>query len=161
MTSEGLKCPQGEVRVEHKTSSTICGTPFQVILNQNNLTGLAEWVREGQNMAQNAAHAVNPIQNCWLWSPVEAPKWLKDTRNGPQIISPIDLSLFPGSLTYLGASRGLQSQKFCIYICKRGPFWAIFWPFLTPHCRKPIITTNITLRWLPGTTVIPSQPFDS
>ena len=112
--------------VEHKTCSTICGTPYQVILNQNNLAGLAGGVREGQNMAQNAAHAVNPIQNCWLWSPVEAPKWLKDTRNGPQIISPIDLSLFPGSLTYLGASRGLQSQKFCMYIYKRGQVWAIF-----------------------------------
>ena len=115
------------MRVEHKTCSTICGTPFQVILNQNNLTGLAGGVREGQNMAQNAAHAVNPIQNCWLWSPVEAPKWLKDTRNGPQIISPIDLSLFPGSLTYLGASRGLQSQKFCIYIhineANSGPYF--------------------------------------
>ena len=104
------------MRVEHKTCSTICGTPFQVILNQNNLTGLAGGVREGQNMAQNAARALNPMQNCQLRSPVEAPKWLKDTRNGPETISPIDLILFPGSLTYLGASRGLQSQKFCIYI---------------------------------------------
>ena len=31
---------------------------------------------------------------------------------------------FQGSLTHLGASRGLQSQK-------RGPFWAVFWPILT------------------------------
>ena len=80
-------------------------------------------------MAQNAAGAVNPMQNCWLRSPVEAPKWVKDTINGPQMISPIDLSLFPGSLTYLGASRGLQSQKFCIYIyiyineAKSGPYF--------------------------------------
>ena len=103
------------MQVEHKTCSTICGTPFQVILNQNNLTGLAGGVREGQNMAQNAAHAVNPMQKSWLQSPGEAPKWLKDTRNGPETISPIYLSLFPGSLTYLGASRGLQSQKFCIH----------------------------------------------
>ena len=102
------------MRVEHKTCSTICGTPFQVILNQNNLTGLAEWVREGQNMAQNAACAVNPMQNYWLRSLIEPPEWPKDTRNGPQTISPIDLSFFPGSLTNLGASRGLQSQKFCI-----------------------------------------------
>ena len=57
--------------VEHKTCSTICGTHFQVILNQNNLTGLAGGVREGQNMAQNAARAVNPMQNCWLRSPVD------------------------------------------------------------------------------------------
>ena len=104
------------MQVEHKTCSTICGTPFQVILNQNNLTGLAGGVREGQNMAQNAAHAVNPMQKSWLRRPGEAPKWLKDTRNGPETISPIYLILFPGSLTYLGASRGLQSQKFCIYI---------------------------------------------
>ena len=32
---------------------------------------------------------------------------------------------FPESLTHFGASRGLQSHK-------RGPFWAIFWPSLTP-----------------------------
>ena len=63
LTSEGLRLPP-EVRVEHKTCSTICGTPFQVILNQNNLTGLAGGVREGQNMAQNAARALNPMQNC-------------------------------------------------------------------------------------------------
>ena len=67
---------------------------FQVILNQSNLTGLAGGVKEGQNMAQKAARAVNPMQNCWLRSPVEPPKWLNDTRNGPQTISPIDLSLF-------------------------------------------------------------------
>ena len=38
---------------------------------------------------------------------------------------------FQGSLTHLGASRGLQSQK-------RGPFWAVFWPILTfpdPPCQ--------------------------
>ena len=88
-----LKYPP-EVQVEHKTYSTICGTPVQVILDQNNLTGLAGGVIEGQNMAQNAADAVNPMQNCWLQSPVEAPEWLKDTKNGPQAISPITLSLF-------------------------------------------------------------------
>ena len=104
------------MQVEHKTCSTICGTPFQVILNQNNLTGWAGGVREGQNMAQNAARAVNPMQNCWLRSPVEAPEWLKDTKNGPKTISPIDLRFFPGFLSYLGASSGLQSQKFCMYI---------------------------------------------
>ena len=40
LTSEGLKCPQ-EVQVRHETCSTICGTPVQAILDQNNLTGLA------------------------------------------------------------------------------------------------------------------------
>ena len=92
------------------------GAPFQVILNENSLTGLAGGVGEGQNMAQNAARAVNPTQNYWLRSPVEALKWLKYTRNGPQTISPIDFSLFPGSMTYFRASRGPQSQKFCIHI---------------------------------------------
>ena len=48
--SEGLKCPT-EVRVEHKTYSTICATPVQAILDQNNLTGLGGGVREGQNNA--------------------------------------------------------------------------------------------------------------
>ena len=52
LTSEGLKYPQ-EVRVQHETCSTICGTPVQAILDQKNLTGLAGGVREGQNMAQN------------------------------------------------------------------------------------------------------------
>ena len=63
LTSEGLKCPP-EVQFHHETCSTICGTPFQVILNQNYLTRLAGEVREGQNMAQNAARALNPMQNC-------------------------------------------------------------------------------------------------
>ena len=76
---------------------------------------MAGGVKVGQNIAKNAARAVNPMQNCWLRSPVEAPKWVKDTINGPQMISPIDLSLFPGSLSYLGASSGLQSQKICMY----------------------------------------------
>ena len=38
-------------------------------------TGLAGGVREGQNIAQNGP--------CfWLWSPLEAPKWVKDPGNG-------------------------------------------------------------------------------
>ena len=110
LTSEGLRYPP-EVRGEHNTYSTICGTPVQVILDQNNLAGLAGGVIEGQNMAQNAADAVNPMQNYWLQSPVEAPKWVEDTRNGPQMVSPIDLSLFPGFLTYLGACRGFRREK--------------------------------------------------
>ena len=57
LTSEGLKYPP-EVRVEHKTCSTICGTPVQAILDENFLTRLAGGVREGQNMAQNAPYAI-------------------------------------------------------------------------------------------------------
>ena len=52
LTFEGLKYPQ-EVRVQHETCSTICGTPVQAILDQKNLTGLAGGVKERQNMAQN------------------------------------------------------------------------------------------------------------
>ena len=44
--SEGLKYPP-EVRVEHETCSTICGTPVQAILDQKSLIRLAEGVREG------------------------------------------------------------------------------------------------------------------
>ena len=87
---------------------------------------MAGGVREGQNMAKNAARTVNPMQNCWLRSHVEAPKWVKDTINGSQMVSPIDSTLFPGSLTYLGASRGLRSQKLYIYVYTQGPFWAIY-----------------------------------
>ena len=54
LTSEGLKYPQ-EVRVQHETCSTICGTPVQAILDQKKLTGLAGGVKEGQNMAQKWA----------------------------------------------------------------------------------------------------------
>ena len=52
LTFEGLKYPQ-EVRFQHETCSTICGTPVQAIFDQKNLTGLAGGVKEGQNMAQN------------------------------------------------------------------------------------------------------------
>ena len=46
-------CPKKtpEVRVQHETCSTICGTPVQAILDQKNLTGSAGGAREGQNMA--------------------------------------------------------------------------------------------------------------
>ena len=53
----GLKYPL-DVWVEHKTCSTICGTPVQAILDQKSLTRLAGGVREGQNMAQNVPRAV-------------------------------------------------------------------------------------------------------
>ena len=52
LTSEGLKYLP-EVRAQHETCSTICGTPVKAILDQQNLTGLAGGVKEGQNMAQN------------------------------------------------------------------------------------------------------------
>ena len=74
------------------------------------------------------------MQNCWLQSPVEAPKlngWGTPEMD-PQTIPPIDLSLFPGSFTYLGASRGLQSQKFWMYIdineAYSGPYFDLSWP---------------------------------
>ena len=78
LTSEGLKCPP-EVRVELKTCSTIRGTPVQAILDQKKLTRVAGgskkvkiWLRMG--------HAYIYF---WLWSLLEAPKWIKDPRNGP------------------------------------------------------------------------------
>ena len=52
LTSEGLKYPP-EVRVQHETCSTICGTPVQAILDPKNFTGLAGGVKEDLNMAQN------------------------------------------------------------------------------------------------------------
>ena len=44
----GLKDPL-EVRVQHETCSTICGTPFPAILNQKNLTGSAGGAKNSQN----------------------------------------------------------------------------------------------------------------
>ena len=46
----GLKYPL-EVRVQHETCSTICGTPVPAILNHKNSHGLAGGARKGQNMA--------------------------------------------------------------------------------------------------------------
>ena len=51
LTSEGLKYPP-EVRLQHETCSTICGTHVQAILNQKKLTGLAGGVREDQNRSK-------------------------------------------------------------------------------------------------------------
>ena len=56
-------------------TSTLELSHEQAILDQNNLTKLAGGVREGQNIAQNGPRF-------WLWSPLEAPKWVKDPRNG-------------------------------------------------------------------------------
>ena len=47
----GLKYPP-EVLFELKTCSTICGTHVHTILNNKDLTGLTEGVREGQNTEQ-------------------------------------------------------------------------------------------------------------
>ena len=76
LTSEGLKYPQ-EVRVQLETCSTINGTPVQAILDQKRLTGLAGGVKEGQY-----------IIYFWPRSLLEAPKWVKDSGNGPQMIPP-------------------------------------------------------------------------
>ena len=39
--------------IEHRTCSTICGTPVQAIWDHKDLTELAGGVREGQNLPQN------------------------------------------------------------------------------------------------------------
>ena len=44
----GLKYPP-EVRVQHETCSTLCGTPVPAILNHRIATGSAGRAREGQN----------------------------------------------------------------------------------------------------------------
>ena len=44
----GLKDPL-EVRVQHETCSTICGTPFPAILNNKKSTGLAGGAKNSQN----------------------------------------------------------------------------------------------------------------
>ena len=67
-----------------------------------------------------------PSINFWKGSYQD--DWLKMYPKWCPQLPLTGLSPFPGSLTQLGTSRGLRSQKFCIYIHKRGPFWAIFWP---------------------------------
>ena len=76
----GPKIPP-EVRVQHETCSTTCETPVQAILDQKKLTGLAGGVREGPNIAKYGPRF-------WLLSPLEAPKWVQDPENGPQMIPP-------------------------------------------------------------------------
>ena len=66
-----FKAKSSEIAKHFQKCSTICGTPVQAILDQKNLTWLAGGVREGQNIAQNAPRF-------WLWSPLVAPKWVKD-----------------------------------------------------------------------------------
>ena len=44
----GLKDPL-EVRVQHETCSTMCGTPFPAILNQKKLTGPAGGAKNSKN----------------------------------------------------------------------------------------------------------------
>ena len=77
LTSEGLKYPP-EVRVQHETCSTICGTHVQAILDQKNLTRLVGGVREGQNMAQNGPRL-------YIFLASEPTKWVKDSGYGPQM----------------------------------------------------------------------------
>ena len=48
----GLKDPP-EVRVEDKTCRTIHGTHLEGVLSQKNWTGLAGWVRNGQNRSES------------------------------------------------------------------------------------------------------------
>ena len=64
LTSEGLKYPP-EVRDQHETCSTICGTRVQAILDQKNLTGLAGGVREGQNMVEDPRNGLKSIRGSW------------------------------------------------------------------------------------------------
>ena len=51
----GRKYPS-EVRVEHQTCNTICGTPVPAILNHKNSTGFAGGTSEGQNASVHMAH---------------------------------------------------------------------------------------------------------
>ena len=53
----------------------MCGTPVQAISDIKNLTGLAGGVGEGPNIAKYGPRF-------WLLSPLEAPKWVQDPRNG-------------------------------------------------------------------------------
>ena len=62
LASEGLKYPP-EVRVEHKTCSSICGTPVQCTSHYGRkfVDQVGRGVREGQNMAQNAPYAIKKM----------------------------------------------------------------------------------------------------
>ena len=78
-----------------KTEKKLTRSKIGAILDQKNLTGLAGGVREGPNIAKYGPRF-------WLLSPLEAPKWVKDSGNGPQM--------------------GSKAEN----VHKGGPFWAIF-----------------------------------
>ena len=114
-----------EVRVKHKTCSTICGTHVQVI-SPKVMTELASgskkviiWPRMGlayQNLE------------------------LKLTPMTPQ--HTIDLSPFPGSLTHLGASRRLRGHKYI----KARPILGHILTFFDPPCQPgPIFLVQNSL----------------
>ena len=72
-------------------SRSACGTPVQAILDQNTWLGWPGSVRIGQNMAKNVPRAMKPMQNCWLQSPPEAPREVKDPWNRPQLVPELPL----------------------------------------------------------------------
>ena len=66
----GLRYPL-EVRVQHKTFSTICRTPAPAILNHKNSAGSAGGAGEGQSMA-HLGHSNGPcnvVPTCFMLDP--------------------------------------------------------------------------------------------
>ena len=78
LTSEGLKYPQ-EVRVQHETCSTICGTPVQAILDQKKFDQVG---RGGPKKVKIWPRMGLAFIYFWPRSLLEAPKWVKDHGNG-------------------------------------------------------------------------------
>ena len=74
------------MRVEHKTCSTICGTPVQAILDQE---GLTRFVGGGQRRSKYGQECISNSNRNGLslaLEPLEAPKWVKDPGNVLKLI---------------------------------------------------------------------------
>ena len=107
LTPEGLKYSP-EVRVEHETCSTICGTPVQAIsdhLSWPSWQGGSGKVKICPGMAW-----------IWLWSRPEAPKWVNDPWNGSQMVPPTAPDWFKSISWPFGTLQPLYIKKISVFL---------------------------------------------
>ena len=101
LTSEGLKYPT-EVRVQHETCSTICGTPVQAILDQKK----ADQVNRGGSGKVKILPRMGLSYGFRaLLRPLNGSRTPEIESNHSGAVGWTIWGPFPGSLTNLGASR--------------------------------------------------------
>merc|ERR1712218_758789 len=92
------------------------GHLYKPFLTKKKMTRLAGGVREGPNIAKYGPHF-------WLWSPLEAPKWVRDPGNGLKSIRgiwgdnlgsiPFIHGVFKASEMALKARHSQNKTRFC------------------------------------------------
>ena len=112
-------------------------------------------VKIGQNIAQNGPRF-------WLWSPLEAPKWVKDPWNGPKKssqLSPIDLSPFLDNNNFqypwqiFISSALIQVLMIFVFLlswflCEPISLVLNLWSFVLVSYHGKIGKQNIAIHWL-------------